>query len=211
MPGAPAASGGASATCLAAAGAFHLVPVVLGGLRPRLGQVGDLVGVPDAQVSRAAQVSPAPAAAVREHIGRLVRLIVPRQVSARRPALLTRLAAPAPSRLALRRLLPRQVISARRHRRVPGVPGDQPLQPRDPLLQFRDPRIPVLQQHPQPPVLRAQRGHVIGRIGHTGTRSGRGLRKQQDTPSRPTTLSTTPVMALGRKSECLRRGGLGVR
>ena len=100
----------------AAAGAFHLVPVVLGGLRPRLGQVGDLVRVPHAQVSRAGQVSAARAAALREHVDRLVRLIVPRQVSARRPPLLTRPAAAALPRLALRRLLPRQVISARRHR-----------------------------------------------------------------------------------------------
>ena len=100
----------------AAAGAFHLVPVILGGLRPRLGQVGDLVRVPHAQVSPAGQVSPAIASARREHIDRLVRLIAPRQVSARRPALLTRPAAAAPPRLALRRLLSRQVISARRHR-----------------------------------------------------------------------------------------------
>jgi hypothetical protein len=40
-----------------AAGALHLVPVVPGGLRLRLGQVSDLVGVPYPQVSRAGRRS----------------------------------------------------------------------------------------------------------------------------------------------------------
>ena len=41
-----------------AAAALHLMAVVLGGLRPRLGQVRDLAGVPHPQVSRAGSLGP---------------------------------------------------------------------------------------------------------------------------------------------------------
>src|SRR5207302_6466568 len=87
-----------------------------------------------------------------------------------------------------------------RHRRVPAVPGDQPLQPRDLrrlpgqlLLQLRVLRTQLLILRPQPPVRVLQPGdHVrhIGRIGHTGTTPEPALSKQHDTPSRPT--STIP-------------------
>ena len=150
------------------------------------------------QVSGADQVRPARARALREYVRRLVRPAVPRQVSARRARPLTRLAAAAAARPALRRLPPWQVIGARRHRRVPRVAGDQPLQPRDPLLQRRDLRVLVLHQHPQlpdplsqPRVPRAQliciTGHTgsLGRTGHPGTTSEPALREQRDTPGRP--------------------------
>ena len=205
MPGAPAC-GGASATCRPAARALHFVPVVLDGLRPRLGQVGDLVGVPHPQVAGTRQVSAAAATALREVRDDAVRDLPPGQERTRRAGLLARLAAAVPALPALRRLPPRQVISARRHRRVPAVAGDQPLQPRDPVLQLRDLGVLVLQQHPQPlvrlpqpPVLRAQCGRIItghtgspGRIGHTGTTSEPALRKQHDTPSRQAKLPGTP-------------------
>jgi hypothetical protein len=41
-----------------AARALGLVPVVLGGPRPRLGQVGDLAGVPHSQVAGLSKVPP---------------------------------------------------------------------------------------------------------------------------------------------------------
>ena len=133
-----------------AARALHLVPGVLDGQSPRLGQVGDLVRVPHPQVAGIGQVSAAAATALREVRDDVVRDLLPGQERARRAGLLARLAAAAPALPALRRLPPRQVISARRHRRVPAVAGDQPLQPRDPVLQLRDLGVLVLQQHPQP-------------------------------------------------------------
>ena len=174
-----------------AARAPHLMPVMLDGLRPGLGQVGDLVGVPHPQVPGPGQVSAARAGARREMRDRLVRVIVPRQVRSRRAGLLARPAAPAPARPALRRLPPRLVIGARRHRRVPRVPGDQPLQSRDLLrllrqlsLQFRVLSSQLRVLLPQLRIRPLQRGHHIRRIrriGHGGTTSRPALSKQIDT------------------------------
>ena len=158
-----------------AARALHLMPVVLDGHRPRLGQVGDLVGVLHPQVAGVGQVSAARAGALREHVLGLVRVLVPGQERARRAGLLARLALLPPRRgPALRRLLPRQVIGARRHRRVPAVAGDQPLQPRDLLRLLRDLRLQLRVLRPQPRVRLLQRGnHIrrIRRIRHTVTTS----------------------------------------
>ena len=177
-----------------AARALHLVPGVLDGQSPRLGQVGDLVRVPHPQVAGIGQVSAAAATALREVRDDVVRDLLPGQERARRAGLLARLAAAAPALPALRRLPPRQVISARRHRRVPAVAGDQPLQPRDPVLQLRDLGVLVLQQHPQPlvrlpqpPVLRAQCGRII--TGHTGS-PGR-IRHPGTTSKRPSASNAT--------------------
>ena len=78
-------------------------------------------------------------------------------------------------------LLPRLVISTRRHRGVPRIPGDQPLQPRDRLRllrqlrpQLRIPRLQLRVLRPQPCVRRLQRGNHIRRIRrtrHPGTTS----------------------------------------
>ena len=88
-----------------AARALHLMPVVLDGLRARLGQVGDLVGVPDPEITGPGQVPAAPAGALREVRDGVVRVIVPRQVRPWRPGLLARppLLAALPL-LALRRI-----------------------------------------------------------------------------------------------------------
>jgi hypothetical protein len=59
------------------------MPVVLDGLRARLGQVGDLVRVPDPDITGPGQVPAAPAGTLREVRDGAVRVIVPRQV---RPA-----------------------------------------------------------------------------------------------------------------------------
>ena len=176
-----------------AAAASHLVPVVLGGHGPGLGQVGDLVGEPHPQVSRGSQVTAARAPALREHVLRLIRPVVPRQVRTRRARLLARLAAATRAGVALWRLLPREVISARRHRRVPRVPGDQPFQPRDLLRLFRQLRLQLRVLGPQSPIGLLQRGnHIrrIRRIGHTGTTSQPAISKQLDTVSRQDTHST---------------------
>ena len=171
-----------------AARAPHLMPVVLDGLRARLGQVGDLVGVPDPEITGPGQVPAAPAGALREVRDGAVRVIVPRQVRPRRPGLLTgpplRPALPLPG---LRRFPPGLVIAARRHRGVAAVAGDQPLQPGDLLRLLRnlspqasDHCVLVLVQQPeplnrlpQPRVLRAQLSGLrpIRRTGHTGTTS----------------------------------------
>ena len=186
------------------AAAFHLVPVVLHRGRGGLGQVGDLVGVPDAEVGGTGQVRAARAAPGREHIAGVVRVLVPFQVRARRAALLAGLAAAAAPGLRRRRCLPRQVIGTRRHPGVARVPGQEPLNAGEPLLQVRDLRVLVLQQHPQPlvrrpqpPVLRPQRGNLIrhtggiGPIGHTWTTSEPAHREQHDTPSRPADFRAT--------------------
>ena len=167
-----------------AAGALHLVPVVLGGLRPGLGQVSDLVGVLHAQVAGIVQAGAASAGPLREARDRVAGVLVPFQVRARRAALLPGLALPAAARLRPRRLLPRQVIPAGRHRGVPRVPRDQPFQPREPRLQLGvlgfqlgvlGPQI--LTVRPQLRVGLLQRdNHIrrIGRIGHTRTTSQPG-------------------------------------
>ena len=49
-----------------AARAPHLTPVVLDGLRARLGQVDDLVAVPDPEITGPGQGPAAPAGALRE-------------------------------------------------------------------------------------------------------------------------------------------------
>ena len=158
---------------------------------PAHGQVGDLMGVLHAQVSRSGQVLAARAGAFREHVLSRVRMIVPRQVRARRAGLLARLALPAATatRPGLRRLLPRLVIGTGRHRRVPAVPGNQPLQPRDLRRLLRQLRLQLRVLRPQPPVRILQRGDHAGhirRIGHTRTTPELALSKQHDTPSRPT-------------------------
>ena len=82
-----------------AAGASHLVPVVLGGLRPDLlRQVAHLMGEHDAQVSGPLQVRAARTGARGEQVLGPVRVIVPRQVRARRPGLLPGFRFPAPRR-----------------------------------------------------------------------------------------------------------------
>ena len=123
-----------------AAGAFHLVPVVLGGLRSGFWQVGDLVGVRRPEIPRAGEVAAALAPALREQVLGLVRAGVPRQVRARRARLLTRLPLlpGAAAGLALRGLLPGQVIRRGRHRGVPAVAGQHTFQPRHLLPQRRD-------------------------------------------------------------------------
>jgi hypothetical protein len=68
-----------------AAGARHLVPVMLDGHRPRPGQVGDLMGVPRPQAGRVRQVAAALAGALREMRDRLVRILAPGRVCARPP------------------------------------------------------------------------------------------------------------------------------
>ncbi len=110
----------------------HLVPVVLGGLRPGFGQVGDLVGVRHPEVPRAGEAAAALAPALREHVLGLVRAGVPRQVCPRRARLLARLplVPGAAAGLALRGLLPGQVIRRGRHRGVPAVAGQRTFQPR---------------------------------------------------------------------------------
>ena len=218
MPGAapPASRGGGEMP--APARALHLVLVVLGGPRPRPGQVGDLMGVPDAQVTGQCQVRAAAAAgALGEQVPGLVRMIVPRQERPRSAGLLARPALPGPCGLRLRGLLPRLVIGARRHRGIPAVTGDDPLQPGDllrlPLYQrpqVRDHRVLVLVQQPQPlqrlpqpPVLRTQLSSVrrIGRTRHTALHH-----------SRHSAGKSTPQLAdrgrepqFTRGSECLRR------
>jgi hypothetical protein len=121
-----------------AARAPDLVPVVLDGLRHRLGQVGDLMGVAHPQIRGLSEILPAPADALREMRDRLVRVIVPRQVRTRRPQLLARPTPAAAAGPAFRRLVPRLIIGARRHRRVPAVTRHQPLQPGDLLPQLPD-------------------------------------------------------------------------
>lgn len=81
---------------------------------------------------------------------------------------------------------------------APGTRRTSDIQPRDPLLQFRDVCVLVLQQHPlpldcvpQPRILAAQLSRITRqtgspeRIGHPGTTSEPALRKQPDTPGRP--------------------------
>ena len=121
-----------------AARALHLMPVVLDGFRACLGQVGDLVGVPDPEITGPGQVPAAPAGALREVRDCVVRVIAPRQVRPWRPGLLARSpllpALPLPG---LRRFPPGLVVAARRHRGVAAVTGDQPLQPGDLLRLLR--------------------------------------------------------------------------
>ncbi len=169
-----------------AARALHLMPVVLDGLRVCLGQAGDLVGVPDPEITGPGQVPAAPARALREVRDGVVRVIVPRQVRPRRPGLLAGPpllpALPLPG---LWRFPPGLVIAARRHRGVAAVTGDQPLQPGDQFGLLRklspqagDHRVLVLVQQPellnrlpQPRILRAQLSGLrpISRTRHTGT------------------------------------------
>lgn len=78
---------------------------MLDGPRPRLRQVGDLMGVPNSQVPGAGQVRAAPAGARREMRDHVIGLVVPRQVRPRRPRPLAGLTADA-ARAALRRLFP---------------------------------------------------------------------------------------------------------
>ena len=97
-----------------------------------------------------------------------------------------------------------QVIGARRHRRVPAVAGDQPLQPRDLLRLLRDLRLQLRVLRPQPRVRLQQRGnHIrrIRRIAHTATTSQRryttSLSDQIDTTSRAG-AALNPRPATGR-------------
>jgi hypothetical protein len=168
--------------------ARHLVPVVLDRLRPHLGQVGDLVGVSHAQVGCAGQVSAARATARREDIPGPVRVVVPLQVRSR---LLARLALAAAATGFRRGRLPaRQVISARRHRGIARVPGDEPLQPSPQLrvlgAQVLVPRLQLRVRRLQLRVRRLQRGNRIRRIGHIGTASQPAHSKQDDTLSQST-------------------------
>jgi len=79
------------------------VPVILGGLGPCLRQVRDLMGVPRPEIPRAGQVGAAGAAALREARDRLVRVVAPLQVRARRTGLLAGLTLLAALRPELRR------------------------------------------------------------------------------------------------------------
>ena len=207
MPGCPA-SGGASATWHPAAGALHFVPVVLGGLRFRLGQIGsDLVGVLHAQVAGIVQAGAAPADPLREPGHRPVRVLVHFEVRARRAALLPGLALPAAARLRPRRLLPRQVIPAGRHRGVPRVPRDQPFQPREARLQLGvlgfqlgvlGPQ--VLTVRPQLRVGLLQRdNHIrrIGRIGRTRTTSQPSLSNRSELSAHRASSTTPATRARG--------------
>ena len=193
-----------------AAGAFHLVPVVLHGLRPDLlGQVIHLVRQHRAPVSGLVQVSAALAVPLREQVHGPVRVIIPRQVRPRRAALLARLA-PAPAPLPRGRgRLARLIIAAGRHRRVPAVARDQPFHPGQPLrelrvlrLQLGDLRVLILQQRPQRLVLRPQPGHRhaqrsgilghTGRVGHTAITPEPALREQHDTLAGHQNLHPSP-------------------
>ena len=183
MPGAPGASGGGSATCrrpqphstscrsyctVAAAASGRSVTWWSTGRRGRRRRTGP-------RRTR----SPG-----WEHIAGAVRVLVRFQVRARRAALLAGPAAAAAPGLRRRRCFPGQIIGTRRHPGVARVPGQEPLNAGEPLLQVRDLRVLVLQQHPQPlvrlpqpPVLCPQRGNLIrhtggiGLIGHTWTTS----------------------------------------
>ena len=187
------------------------MPVVLHGLRPDLPrQVSHLVGEHDAQVSGPRQVGAALTRAGGEQVLGPVRVIVPGQVRARRPRLLARLPLPGTAAgLQRRRGLARLVITAGRHRGVPAVTGDQPLQPGDPLrlrrdlrLQPGDLRVLVRQQRtqrpvrrPQPGDLHAQRDSILGhtgRIGHTPEHIKPALGKQHDTLSQPAKPAPVP-------------------
>jgi hypothetical protein len=85
---------------LTAAAAQHRVPVMLDGPGADLfGQVGDLMGVPHPQIIRAGQVRAALTRTGREMRHRVVGVIVPGQVRARRAGLLARLALPGAARL----------------------------------------------------------------------------------------------------------------
>jgi hypothetical protein len=180
-----------------AARAPHLVPVMLDGLRPRLGQVSDLVGVPHPQVPGSGRVSAARAGALREMRDRIVRVIIPCQVHARRARLFARPAAPPRRGLCSGSFFPGWSSLLGGHRRVPRVPGDQPLQPRDLLrllrqlsLQFRVLGSQLRVLLPQPGVRLLQRGYHIRRTGHSGTTSQPTLSKEIDTVSRSATRST---------------------
>ena len=112
--------------------------------RLRLGDVLLLIGPGNAQVSGVRQVSAALAVSPREVIDRLVSP-APAHRGARRPWLLARLPLPLrPLRgapvLPRRRLPPGQVITARRHRRVPRVPRDGPQRRVQLLTQFHGQR-----------------------------------------------------------------------
>src|SRR5512135_9427 len=167
------------------------------------------MGEHDAQVSGPLQIRAALTRAGREQVLGPIRVIVPGQVCARRARLLARLALTgAATGLRRQRGLARLVITAGRHRGVPAVTRDQPLQPGDPLrlrrdlrLQPGDLRVLVLQQRaqrlvrrPQPGDLHAQRdsipGHT-GRVGHAPITSEPALRKQCDTRSRPARTCTS--------------------
>ena len=230
MPGAaPPASRRRVRDVHPAAGAFHLVPVVLHGLRPDLlGQVIHLVRQHRAPVSGLVQVSAALAVPLREQVHGPVRVIIPRQVRPRRAALLARLA-PAPAPLPRGRgRLARLIIAAGRHRRVPAVARDQPFHPGQPLrelrvlrLQLGDLRVLILQQRPQRLVLRPQPGHRhaqrsgilghTGRIGHTAITPEPALREQHDTLSRPAKPAPiTPCQPANQPTPSASRGDLNV-
>lgn len=102
-------------------------------------------------ISRSGQIRPAPTGPGREMRHPLVRILRPGQVGTRRTGLFTRLApatrAAPTSRLALRRHPARQhIIRRRRHRRVPTVTRQPPLQLRDPLRRRRHLRLKLLDQ-----------------------------------------------------------------
>ena len=125
-----------------AAGLVQVVLVTPG--RLRLGDVLLLIGPGNAQVSGVRQVSAALAVSPREVIDRLVSP-APAHRGARRPWLLARLPLPLrPLRgapvLPRRQLPPGQVITARRHRRVPRVPRDGPQRRVQLLTQFHGQR-----------------------------------------------------------------------
>ena len=105
-----------------------------------------LPGQPHTQILGLTQVTAAAAPAPRMVRDSLVGIIAPPQVPTGIPAALARSAGTTsvltPARLVLRRSLPRLVITRRRHRGVPAVPRQQPLQPSNPRGQLGD--LPVL-------------------------------------------------------------------
>jgi len=118
------------------ADAAHRVQVVLGAGGAHLRDLVLLVRTGNPQVGPVSKVCPAPARALREVRHRLVRLRPPRQMHPRRARLLTPLALATPTgRLVRRRRPPGQVVGARRHRRVPRVAAQPPLQLRHPCCQ----------------------------------------------------------------------------
>ena len=170
--------------------ALHRVPVMLDRLCLDIrGDVSDLMRGVHAQVGGLRQVPPAPARARREVRDRVVGIVAPCQVRPGSAGLLTRTPLPAGFLTLFRRHASRQVISRRRHRRVPAVTRQQPFQARQALLQVRDLRRQRRLPLPQPGNLLITSGTARttrDSSRYTGHKAGSSAAcsEQADTPGR---------------------------
>jgi len=180
---------------LSAAAATHPVPVMLKHPHRHLRDVMLLMREGHPQIRRRSQIRTTPTGPPRVVRQRLVRVLGPRQMCPRRATLLTLLTFHprlTTFRLLHRRRAPRQIVRRGRHRRVPRVTRQSPLQLRDP------PRLPFdrlrLRRHQRPKLLnhtslrRYQRKQLLARqhirlshhpIVHTGQTQINSTRHQE--------------------------------